>query len=289
MLTIYLDVLLVINLIVNYYLLLLTIKFNSLIHKGWRIILGATVGSVFSLYIFLEINSTLTDCAVKLACSILMILVSVGYMNIKAFFRNIIVLFGVSFIYSGAMMALWTVFKWETIIINNSTVYLDISPLYLIGFSVIFYLIIVITKSLLRKNSIKAQRCKVELIFGKRKTFLIGIFDTGNSVKDLFSDSSVIFISRNNAVDFLGGEPKCFENSYRLLPCSTVTGSKLLEAVRIDKAEVILDSKNITLYKPILAISEIGIDKEYSLILNPEILMSAEANYVKIKNRKNCI
>lgn len=287
--TIYLDVLLGVNLIIDYYLLLLTFKFNSLKFKGWRLIFGASIGSLFSLYIFFLIDSILIDCVVKLICSMLMILISVGYINLKAFFRNVTLLFIVSFIYSGGMLALWSVLKWDTIIVNNSTVYLDISPIYLIGFSVIFYLTIVTINSVLQKKSIKADRCSVVLEFNKYSLELTGIFDTGNSVKDIFSDSAVIFISHKAAFDFLGNEPSKYIKNYRLLPCSTVTGSKLLEAVRIDRAEVKLENARITLYKPILAISEEAIDQEYSLILNPEILVNAEESYVKNKNSKYCV
>ena len=276
---VYLDILLGINLIVNYYLLLLTVKFASDNAKGWRILIGAAVGSLFSLYIFFDINSTIFDCFIKIICSMLMILSSVGFINIKAYLRNVTILFVVSFIYSGGMMALWSFFKWDTIVINNSTVYLNISPLNLILISVIFYIILVISKSVFKKNSVKAERAVVELYFKEKKAELIAIFDTGNSVRDILSDSAVIFISHKKAIDFLCEEPSAFEKNYRLLPCSTVTGSKLLEAVRIDKAVVIVNKSAITLLNPILAISEIGIDKEYSLILNPEILMSSEVCY----------
>ena len=285
--TVYLDVLLGINIIVNYYLLLLTLKFNFYSNKIWRVILGACVGSIFSLYIFVPINSIILDCAVKLVCSASMVLGAIGYINFKAFIRNIVILFGVSFLYSGCMMALWSIFKWDTIVINNSAVYLDISPLYLIGFSVLFYIIIVTVKSVLKRNSVKAERCGVTLIFGEKTVELIGIFDTGNSVKDIFSDSAILFISYKDALNFLGDEPKKFQNNYRLIPCSTVTGSKLLEAIRIDKAEIHLDNKCLTLNKPILAISTVKIDQEYSVLLNPEILMNEEENYVTSKNARN--
>ena len=247
------------------------------------------MGGLFSLYIFVPVSSVILDFTVKLISSVVMVIIAVGFNNIKAFIRNIVVLFAVSFLYAGGMLAIWSVFGWNSIIVNNSTVYLDVSPLLLIGFSAIFYVVLVFAKSLLKKRALLAKRSKVILEFGGKKSDLIGIFDTGNSVKDLLSNSAVIFISRNKIIEFLNDQPANFKNNYRLLPCSTVTGSKLLEAVRIDKASIILDDNEIVLLKPILAISEIPIDKEYSLILNPEILSSAEGNYVKSKNTKSSV
>lgn len=285
--SVYLDLLIGVNIIVNYFMLLLTLKITLSEYKNGRVILSASVGGLSSLYIFILLDSIVLDVLVKLVFSAVMILIAVGYRNIKAFLRNIFVLLVVSFVYAGAMLAAWSIFKWDSIIINNSTVYLNISPIVLIAFTAVFYFIFIISKSLLKKNSIKAMRCRVELFFKGNKAEFIGMFDTGNSVKDLFSDSEIIFIDEKNAVGFLNKKPNEFQNNYRVLPCSTITGSKLLEAVRIDEARVFVNDKEITLKKPILAISDMPIDREYSLILNPEILNKSEDNYVALKNSKN--
>lgn len=287
--SVYIDLLIGINIIVDYFLLLLTFKITSCQIKNKRVIISSVVGGFFSLYIFVPINSTLLDFAAKLISSAIMVLIAVGFRNIKAFLRNIGVLLISSFIFTGAMLATWSMFKLNSIIVNNSTVYFDISPILLIGFSGVFYLILVTAKSLLKKRALIAKRCRVILEFNGKKSEFIGIFDTGNSVKDLFSDSAVIFISKAEIIKFLNDKPENFNKNYRLLPCGTVTGSKLLEAVRIDIASVILDEDRIVLHKPILAISKIPIDKEYSLILNPEILNCSEGRYDKAQNAKSIV
>ncbi len=281
---VYVDVLIAVNIVINYYLILITAKFSAFNYKNFRLILAAIVGSAFSLYIFLPKLGTLIDIIVKLICSAVMILVGFGFKNLKSYLRNMTVLFAASFIYAGGMLAIWMIFKTKAIVINNSVVYLDVSPIFLIGFSVAFYIIIVFFKSILKRNSITAKRCNVEIYFNKKKADFTGIFDTGNSARDILGGGAVIFISRKNAIDFLGGEPKTFESCYRLLPFSTVTGSKLLEAVRCEKAVITFDNKIITLPKPILAISEAVIDSEYSVLLNPEILQYTEERNVKVKS-----
>ena len=273
---IYVDVLLLVNLIVNYYLLLLTSKLLSLQYRNLRLIFSATLGSFFSLYIFFQINNILIDITVKFLCSAVMVFSAFGYENIKKFLRVTVYLFGTSFIYAGAIMAFWMIFKPKTVIINNSVVYYDISPIFLIVFSVVFYLLIVLIRSLLKKNSLSATECLVSVNFNNKTQTFNGIFDTGNNVKDILTGSSVIFISKNKALDFLGAEPRTFEKQFRLIPCATVIGSNLLEAVRCDNAEVIFGKQRIVLNKPILAISEVFLNKEYDIILNPEILEFAE-------------
>ena len=53
MTTIYIDILVCLNVIVNYFLLLASGKFLSRPYKRWRILLGAFLGGLYSLYILL--------------------------------------------------------------------------------------------------------------------------------------------------------------------------------------------------------------------------------------------
>ena len=283
---IYIDVLLTVNFITDYFLLLLTAKLNKVKYKNSRLIFGALIGSVFSLYIFYENSNIFLNASVRFLGSALMIIVGIGFNSIKSYFRNILMLFGVSFLYCGGMFAVWLMFRINTIIINNSVVYLDISPLSLIGFSILFYFLILFFKSTLKKNALRAERAEVTLYFCGRKEKFKGIFDTGNSVKDLMSNSEVIFIAEKLGEKFINGKPKDFQNMYRILPCGTVTGSKLLEGVRIDKANIQTNNSEITLTKPILVFCDLNIDSEFSLLLNPEILEYAEEKSYAVKNRK---
>ncbi len=281
---IYVDVLLVTNLIIDYFLILLTAKINKIRYKNFRIIIGALIGSLFSFYIFYENSNTFKNALVRLFSAAIIILIGIGFKSFKSYFRNILTLFASSFLYCGAMFAIWMLFKINTIVINNSVVYLDISPISLIILTVVFYFFIQIFKSILKKNALKAKRAEVILKFCGKKEKFKAIFDTGNSVKDILSNSEVIFISKDDGVKFLGGNPSEFPNFYRLLPCGTVGGSKLLEGVRIDKAKILIENNEITLIKPILALCEIKLDSEFSLILNPEILEYAEERSYAVKN-----
>lgn len=280
---IYIDILITVNLIVNYFLLLLVAKISNNSYKNFRLILSAGAGSLFSLYIFVPLVNTLFDILVKFVSALIMVLIGFGFKNIKRFARLTVELFIVSFVYAGAIMALWMSFKLKAIIINNSVIYYDVSPVFLVGFSAVLYLTIAIMRSLLKRNAIKARRCSVEIEFrGRSKTFT-GIFDTGNSLKDLLSDSAIIFIDKKRFLKFLGAPPSAFVKNYRIIPCGTVTGSKLIEAVRCDKGVIKIDNSVITLNKPILAISELPVDKEFEVLLNPEILEYAEEQNAIIK------
>lgn len=276
-LIIYIDVLVTVNTVVNYYLLLLTAKLNSAKYKNLRLLFSAFAGGICSVCIFIPDLKLILNILLKISISIIMTLIAFGYRNLKIFLRNVFILFSISFTYAGAMLAISGLLKTKFIVINNSTVYFDISAVFLIVFSVVFYVILILVKSILKRKSITAKRCNVKIFFNNSIGEFTGIFDTGNSVKDILSNSEVIFINKKNAIDFLGDNPKNFKNKYRVLPCTTVTGSKLLEGICCDKSEITFDNSIIVLKKPILAISDSFTSSEYSVLLNPEILEYSEA------------
>lgn len=283
-LIIYLDVLIIVNLIINYYILLLTAKINKAEYKNFKLILGAFLGALFSVYIFLPQQHIIIDILMKLFTAALTILISFRFISIKNFLRNVFIMFITSFSFAGAIFAVWAIFRPRGFIINNSVVYFDISPIFLVLFSVFFYLIITILNSILKRSAITAKNCKVNIVLKDSQATLEGIFDSGNSVKDILSNSTVIFIGKKS-LEILLGKNKIndyeFQDRYRVLPCKTVTGSKLLEALRCDSAKVTFENKEIILNAPIIALSENIDEGDYSAILNPEILVNAEDRNVK--------
>ncbi len=277
---VYADILIILNWIVNYYILLLCSKLNNSQYKNVRMIIAALVGAFFALYIFLPQMSLFSEILIKIISSAVIVLISFGFKNIKNFFRNLFFMFVSAFLYAGSMLAIWNIYKPKNMAINNSVVYFDISPIFLIIFSVLFYLVITLLNSLLKRRSISAKRCNISVLLNDSTANFEGIFDTGNSVRDLFTNSEIIFVSPK-IIKLLTGSCELFDNPeyksrIRLIPCGTVTGRKLINSIRCDRAVVKNSDVEIRLENPILAVSE-NIDSDsYDALLNPEILLKAE-------------
>lgn len=270
---VYADILILVNFIVDYFLLLLTSKF---LHKNTRILrllLGAAAGGVFSLYIFLPQVNFLLEMTVHILMCAIMCFITFGICGAKDFFRSAAVLFAVNFAYSGAMIAVWYLFKPNGMVINNSVIYFDISPLFLIAFSVLGYFIVTLLKRLLQKTFPQNTKCEVTVYCYDKKLCLCGIADTGNSLKDIFGISQ-IFITEVNIVDALLGSDKTSEQCalrYRAIPCDTVTGTEILDGYRIDKIEINYNKRKISFKNPVLAVSRTPL-ADCQIIINPEIL-----------------
>ena len=146
---VYADILILINFIVDYFLLLITSHFLHKHTKLWRLVLGSAVGGVFSLYIFLPQVNFLLQTAVHILMCAAICFATFKINEIKDFLRCVSTLFAVNFAYSGAMIAVWLLFKPNGMVINNSIVYFNISPIFLIAFSVLGYFIAMFLKRFL--------------------------------------------------------------------------------------------------------------------------------------------
>ena len=142
--TVYADVLFVLNLIIDYFLLRLTAGMLKRDISLWRMLLGATLGAITSLYIFLPQLNPITETVVRIIFCLIISFSAFGFRSKKSFFRATGLFIAVTFGYGGAMTAIWYIFKPDGMIINNSVVYFNISPLFLIVFSVIAYFIILL-------------------------------------------------------------------------------------------------------------------------------------------------
>ncbi len=269
--TVYADILFLINLIVDYFLLRLTCVILHLKPRLWRILLGAVVGGIFSLYIFLPQSHPIVEIIIHILMCAALCLITFSFRSLVAFFRASVVLFCINFAYSGAMIALWLIFRPYGMVINNSVVYFNISPIFLILFSVSGYFLTSLLRRLFAKKFPQSAECEVTLFINGKSLTLSGIIDTGNSIKDTFGIAEIIIVDADSADRLLGNDRHTDElaRRYRAIPCTTVGGTEILNGYRIDQAQIIYNNKNQTIKNVIIAISRAPLTGAQAII-NPE-------------------
>ena len=273
---VYADVLIFLNLIINYFLLLVVSKILKKTPKTRWVVLSAFVGALSSLYIFLPQTSFLIETLFKIAVSMLMSIIAFGFKGVKAYIKSVLLLFGVTVGFGGLMYAIWLTFSPNGMVINNSVVYFDISLIALIGFTVASYIIFSVLFRIFSKNATFAERCDITLFANEKSVNVTAIVDTGNSIEDAFSMGEIIIVDKSVAIKLF--ECDDFQinlktkSRYRMLPCATVSGNDVLEGLRCDRAEVKYKNRSITLNRPILAISKTLLPDGNDAIINPKIL-----------------
>ncbi len=267
---VYADILILTNFVVDYFLISLSCRFLHKNPRLWRLLLSAFVGGVLSLYIFLPQSNFFLQIIIHISMCAVLCFIAVGFGDLKTFLRSIAVLFCVNFAYSGAMIAVWMLFKPHGMVINNSVVYFDISPMFLILFSVVGYFGVLLARRMLKRKFSPNTYCDATLCCMDKTITLCGIVDTGNSLSDVFGISQ-IFITEYEIISSLLDEEKSNPARFRKIPCRTVSGERLLDGYRIDSAVILYNNKRYEFKNPILAVSAVPLD-DTKIIINPENL-----------------
>ncbi|MBO5747306.1 MAG: sigma-E processing peptidase SpoIIGA [Clostridia bacterium] len=280
---IYVDVLLFINLILDYLLLSLASRLTGCKISNIRKIISSLIASLFSLYIFLPDLKVYLELLLNIISALVTVFAAFGYKHPKRFLRCLFTFYSVTLLYGGLMSAIWMLFKPRGMSVNNGVVYFDISPVVLIAVSVGFYVVFVLVGKVTKKSAVSAKRCSVTLYFNGKTVVGTAMVDTGHGLSDVFGCSVMIIADRSigsklfgQQVDFIM-KLECPSESdiakrFRISMVKTVSGERLLGSVMIDQAEVYDNGRTFRLVKPIIVLTETKIDDECSLIIPPECL-----------------
>lgn len=204
---IYIDILVAVNIMVNYVILLCVKKINSESVKKIRIMIGAAAGGLFSLIILFDKLGFFLLFFIKIAMSVVIVLITFSVSTKAKLIKNILAFYICNFIFCGLVMILIITFSPVGISMKNGVVYFDVSPLTLIICSVIFYLILsFITYILNRRVSDKKLTDIIISIEGKQIR-VKALIDSGHDLRDGITGKTVI-ICDSKIIE------KCLDKNY---------------------------------------------------------------------------
>ena len=291
--TIYIDVLISINLFINYFLLLSVAKILNLKVIRKRLVLASFVGAVYSLIIFLPKINSIFSLVIKLVMSASIVILAFRWVNIRLFSKIIMIFYGINFLFGGFIFCLWYFITPSGIFINNNMIYLNLSPTFLIFTTFASYIIIrLFDRFCGHKNGILTDH-EVLIEFKNKSIILKGKVDTGNNLREPFSGLPVVvaqykFIEKilpesikeyfcvcnmmMNSQEKILYDIQKFKD-FRLIPFKTVSGSGLLPAFKSDYIKI-LTSNNQSIKKEayIAVCKEKIFNDEYHALINPDLV-----------------
>ena len=234
---IYVDLILFLNFGFDFLLLLsvsLILRRNA---EMYRLLIAAFVGSISVLALFIKINS-IELFFLKIIISILMLLASFGYKNLKYTIKNMIYLYISSIILGGGLYLLniELTYKNQGIIFYKNKMSINFIILVILA-PIIIYIYIKECKNL--KNNYSNYH-KVEIKIKDKTIKCTGFLDTGNKLKDPYKKRPIILINNNYL--------KKLDLNKIIVPAHTIVGTKLIECIKIDN--LIID--NIEIKKEVL-------------------------------------
>ena len=265
---IYVDSLIFTNIVVDYFLLLLTAKLTKMTYKLIRIIPAAAVGGFSSLYIFVENTSTLIDIAFRFVSGCIIILIAQSLKSVKNFITAYAVFMLLCFVLNGIIEFIYSLNLSKVLFVENSVEYINVSPVMIVVFTGIIYIIISLIKKIISKST-RSKSAELLLSVCGFELKLNALIDTGHNICDPLSDSKVIIVDPRylkTIIEHISEEER--DRRKRLVPANTVVGGTLLDGIRCDLVDVKLEDKNYIFYKPIAAASNEKLGGEQQAIIS---------------------
>ncbi len=303
---IYADVLVGTNIIITYIFILSVRLLSGFASNRVGVALASALGGVSALIVFLGEQGLLFSVVYRLIIASLIVLTAFLPRKIKSFIKLIVYFFGITLLCGGCVYGVIVLFSPQSFMLVNGTVYFDMSIKLLVGVTGVVYGAFYAFDYFFLRHASKNSLYPVIITLRGVSVHLTGFVDTGNNLKDGFSQSPV-FVAELRAVAplLLKEETEFFERGitenppdslrsiYRLLPLKTVSGNGLIGAIKPDSVAVesekaVAESKEIS----IAIVTENLSDGEYSVLLNKSVfdMNWKELDYahaIKRKSRQN--
>lgn len=246
---IYIDQLIFINFIIDYFTLLCTAKVASVVIRRIPIALAAALGGAYAGICVLPGWGFALHPLIKSAVAVLMCLIAFG--REAHLFRDIVIFFLVSAGFGGLV---WAVSMFGGYDLSGKTLYLPLNwKILALSFAVSY----VVISALFRRFADTAQQelSEVQITLNQRTIHFRALRDTGNSLFDPITNCSVLVCERTclaklfegteiytqsdpaALVEHLSRQPG-LSGRMRLIPFNSVGGSGLLAAFRPDALSI---------------------------------------------------
>ena len=119
--TVYLDIIFVENILMNYIILFATLIILKVKNRGQQIRLFASsvIGSSYAIIVYLNIIPIYSNIITKIVLSIVMIYVAFNPQNVKQLLKQLLIFYLTSFVFGGCAFALIYFIKPERVKMNN--------------------------------------------------------------------------------------------------------------------------------------------------------------------------
>lgn len=300
--TIYLDIILCENLLMNYIILFATyviIKPKTK-HPQIRMILSSLLGSIYAIIVYLNILSIYTNLLAKITLSVVMVYIAFAPPNVKQLLKQILIFYLVSFIFGGCTFALIYFLKPENVEMKNG-VFVGMYPIRvgLIAGVIAFIITQIAFKINKSKLNNKNTFIEIELYNKNKMTKARALLDSGNMLKEPISKKPVIVVEKTTlskiipeeVLDYIekivGGddqeknEMQEYLSKIRMVPFMSLGKENgMLIGIRLDKIKINTEDIRLEKENIIAGIYEKKLtkDNKYNALIGLNLLEGEQEN-----------
>ena len=217
--TIYVDVVLIENLIMNYIILFATDIILKNKSKFWRLLLASLIGAIYTVISYISNLKIYSSMILKMILSIIIVYVAFNPQNMKKMWKSLLIFYLTSLVFGGAAFALIYIVKPQETFWKNG-LFLGTYSLKTILLSAIVAFLIIIGAFTVVKNKISKRDmfCNIKIKLNNKEIEAKAMLDTGNLLKEPITNIPVIVVEHtllyecipkqilNNIDDILGGD-----------------------------------------------------------------------------------
>ena len=297
--TIYLDIVLLENICMNYIILYATGIIYKAGIKSIRLIVSSLIGGVYAIVSYIDILGIYSNIVLKIILSIAMVYIAFSAKTIKVLARQVVLFYLTSFAFGGVAFALLYFVKPQDILMKNG-IYIGMYPLKIVMLGAIIGFIIITTafKMIKGKISRKDMFCEITLGLNGKKTKVIAMIDTGNLLKEPITGLPVIVVEKtslkelfpeqilNNLQNIMLGENvenldgiEKYMAKIRAIPFTSLGKQNgMLLGFKLDYISICAEEKDVLVPEVIVGIYENSLTKNglYTALIGLEILERSE-------------
>ena len=294
--TIYIDIVIIENLIMNYIILCATgiVSKNKIRHL--RLIMASLLGAIYSVVAHMKILEIYSNIDLKILFSVIIVYIAYNPQTVKKLWKTLVMFYLVSFVFGGVAFSLIYIIKPQDIIMKNG-LFLGTYPLktIILGAIVAFAIIIIAVKIIRKKFTTKDMICDIEIMLNNKKINTKALIDTGNMLKEPITNTPVVVVEKillyecipkeilNNINQIIGGDlekiPQQIQSQYisklKLIPFSSLGKQYgMLLGIKVQQIKIIKESEEITKENIIVGIYQQSLTKngEYQALMGMEFI-----------------
>ena len=294
--TIYLDLIFLENIVINYIILYVTGLISKSKIKQKNILLGASIGAIYSIIYYLLKLKVYSIFIIKIILSIVIIYIVFKSNNFKDLFKLVLLFYLTSFVFGGAAIATIYMVNSQNITIQNGVLVGSYTiKTILIGVIVAYFTLIFAFKIMKSKLTKKDLICEICVTLNKKRIKTKALIDTGNLLKEPITNLPVIVMEHTllfdvipkdilkNTEKILGGDfskiPNNIKDKYsfklKVIPFSSLGKQNgMLLGIKGEDLTVYLKDETKKIEKVIIGIYNKSLTKrgEYRSLLGLEVV-----------------
>ena len=290
--TIYIDIVFLENLIMNSIIIYATSIILKIKPKLIRVVISSAIGSIYAIITYVTELSIYTSIISKGILAIVMVYIAFNPQNMKNMWKQLLIFYLTSFVFGGVALYLIYFIKPQDVFIKNGIFVGDYAlKAIFLGAIIAFIIIKISIKFIKTKINAKDMFCKIRIKLNGKEIETKAMIDTGNLAKEPITNTPVVIVESSllekilpkeilNSIDnILAGKLDGVKEEYisrlRCIPFSSLGKQNgMLLGIKADEIVVEKEEENKISKNVIIGVYERSLTKrgEYRALIGLELI-----------------